>query len=134
MPTSFDAADVPTVQFDPQLEISPFKLFRDLRDGKAPIIMDVRSGSPAKTIRGAQPSPPGDWEPEPNQVVVLIDDDGSIAVPKAQEFQTRGFARVKALFGGLDLYEFSLDPQILGEDTYLEVIATNSPNSGEQEE
>ena len=130
MPTYFNEADVPTVQFDTQLEISPFKLFRDLKDGRNPIIIDVRSGSPSMTIRGAQPAPPSDWAPEPNQNVVLIDDDGSVAVPKAQEFHNRGFGRVKALFGGLDLYEFSLDPEVLGEDTFLEC---NPSSEGEDD-
>jgi hypothetical protein len=127
MPTYFNEADVPTVKFDPQLEISPFKLFRDLRDGRNPIIVDVRSGSPSMTIRGAQPASPPDWAPEPNQDVILIDDDGSIAVPKAQEFHARGFTRVKALFGGLDLYEFSLDPRVVGADTFLESAPASLP-------
>jgi hypothetical protein len=33
--------------------------------------------------------------------------------------QAAGYPRVKALFGGLDLYEFSLDPEVLGQDTFL---------------
>jgi rhodanese-related sulfurtransferase len=122
MPTYFNENDIPTVQFDPQLEISPFKLFRDLKEGREPMIIDVRTGIRAKTIRGAVQEPPQDWEPQPNQNVVLIDDNGSEALPKVQELQERGFGRVKALFGGLDLYEFSLDPQVVGEDTFLEEL------------
>ena len=121
MPTYFNKDEIPTVQFDPQLEISPFKLFRDLRDGRVPMIIDVRKGTPDKTIRGAQPEPSADWNPEANQNVVLIDDDGSLSVPRAQEYHNRGFGRVRALFGGIDLYEFSLDPEVLGEDTFLDI-------------
>jgi hypothetical protein len=29
---------------------------------------------------------------------------------------------VKMLFGGLELYEFSLDPGVVGEGTYLEIL------------
>ena len=114
MPTYFNEADVPTVKFDPQLEISPFKLFRDLRDGRNPIIVDVRSGSPSMTIRGAQPASPPDWAPEPNQDVILIDDDGSIAVPKAQEFHARGFTRVKTP-NGFDVWEMRRDRDCFAE-------------------
>ena len=33
--------------------------------------------------------------------------------------QSAGYPRVKALFGGLELYEFSLDPEVVGQETYL---------------
>ena len=37
----------------------------------------------------------------------------------AGRLQSRGYGRVKALFGGLDLYEFSLDPEVVGSETFL---------------
>jgi len=51
--------------------------------------------------------------------VVLFDDDGTTAVDGARHMQGAGWPRVKALFGGLDLYEFSLDPEVVGEETFL---------------
>jgi hypothetical protein len=51
--------------------------------------------------------------------VVLFDDDGSIAIDGARHMQAAGWPRVKALFGGLELYEFSLDPEVVGEETFL---------------
>ena len=129
MPTYFNDDQIPTVQFNQQLEISPFKLFRDMRDGKAPLIIDVRTGDSAKTIRGAEAEPPENWEPPVDREVVLIDDDGSQAIPKVEKLHERGFGRVKALFGGIDLYEFSLDPKVVGEDTYLVRAPAPSTNS-----
>jgi len=51
--------------------------------------------------------------------VVLFDDDGTTAVQLAAELIEAGHPRVRALFGGLELYEFSLDPQVVGAETYL---------------
>jgi hypothetical protein len=39
--------------------------------------------------------------------------------------QAAGWPRVRALFGGLDLYEFSLDPEVVGEETFL--VRSTSP-------
>ena len=54
---------------------------------------------------------------------MLFDDDGSAAVAAAAAWIEEGHARVRALFGGLDLYEFSLDPQVVGAETYLRPAA-----------
>ncbi len=51
--------------------------------------------------------------------MVLFDDDGSAAVELAARLIEAGHSRVRALFGGLELYEFSLDPQVVGAETYL---------------
>jgi hypothetical protein len=51
--------------------------------------------------------------------VVLVDDDGSMTVEIAHRWQAAGYPLVRALFGGLQLYEFSLDPQVVGPETYL---------------
>jgi hypothetical protein len=37
--------------------------------------------------------------------------------------QAAGWPRVKALFGGLQLYEFALDPEVVGAETYLLRVA-----------
>lgn len=111
---------VPVVQFDPRLEVSPFTLFRRLAEGSAPLLVDVRPEPGPLTLAGAERHPEAGWEPPADRDVVLFDDDGAAAVARARDLQERGRPRVKALFGGLQLYEFSLDPQVVGEETYLE--------------
>jgi rhodanese-related sulfurtransferase len=120
MPTRFlpDGA-TPVVQFDPLLEVSPFAVFRALRDGRGPLLIDVRPEPGALTLAGALPYPGPDWAPPADVDVVLFDDDGAIAIEGARHMQAAGYPRVKALFGGLDLWEFSLDPEVVGEETYL---------------
>jgi hypothetical protein len=120
MPTRFlEDGATPVVQFDPQLEVSPFAVFRRLREGQAPLLVDVRPELGALTLAGALPYPGPDWAPPVDQDVVLFDDDGSLAIDGARHMQAAGYPRVKALFGGLDLWEFSLDPEVVGEETYL---------------
>jgi len=119
MPTSFRDDDKPVVSFDPRLEVSPFTLFRSLREGKAPLLIDVRERPAGKTLRGAMPMPGPDWRPLADQQVVLFDEDGSKSVLLAGELQAEGFPHVRALFGGLELYDFSLDPEIVEADTFL---------------
>jgi hypothetical protein len=124
MPTRYLDDATPVVQFDPQIEISPFALFRRLKDGDPPLLLDVRPGSPGQppsrlTLQGAVPYPGPEWSPPADRDVVLLDDDGATAVDGARHMQAAGWPRVKALFGGLDLYEFSLDPDVVGEETFL---------------
>jgi len=122
-PHGEDAA--PVVTFDTRVEVSPFELFRALREGRPPLLLDLR-GEPGPAapgrlaLRGAVPFPGPDWRPPVDQEVVLIDDDGIRAAAEARRLQAAGFPRVRALFGGLALYEFSLDPEVVGEDTGLE--------------
>ena len=107
------------VQFDPRLEVSPFTLFRRLRDGRPLLLFDARARPGERSLKGAQPFPGDDWTPPADSEVVLFDDDGSEALPLVQRLQDEGHPRVRLLFGGLDLYEFSLDPRVVGEETYL---------------
>ena len=110
----------PVVAFEPRLEISAFTLFRRLREGHEMLLIDVRpAGSDGRSIQGARPLPAGDWLPPAELDVVLFDDDGSGAVEIAAGLIAAGRPRVRALFGGLDLYEFSLDPRVVGAETYL---------------
>lgn len=112
----------PVVEFDPQIEISPFALFRRLRDGRgAPVLIDVRPVPAGHTLEGASSWPGADWEPGDTETV-LFDDDGQRAVELARQLQARGCARVRALFGGLDLYRFALDPEIVGAETFLRTL------------
>lgn len=123
MPTRFlEDGATPVVQFDPQLEVSPFAVFRSLREERGPLLLDVRpmpAMPGALTLAGAVPYPGPDWTPPADRDVVLFDEDGSIAIEGARHMQAAGYPRVKALFGGLDLWEFSLDPEVVGADTYL---------------
>jgi len=122
MPTRLVDGETPVVQFDPQLEVSPFAVFRLLREGRPPLLIDVRPEPGPLRLRGAVPYPGPDWSPPADVDVVLVDDDGALAVDGARHMQAAGYPRVKALFGGLDLYEFSLDPEVVGEETYLERV------------
>ncbi|HKI06125.1 MAG TPA: hypothetical protein VKK31_29365 [Thermoanaerobaculia bacterium] len=119
MPTRFLDDSTPVVQFDPQLEVSPFILFRRIKEGKPPLLIDVRPQPGALTLAGAIPYPGPEWSPPADADVVLFDEDGSVAIDGARHMQAAGWPRVKALFGGLDLYEFSLDPEVIGEETFL---------------
>lgn len=128
-PHGEDAA--PVLTFDTRVEVSPFELFRALREGRPPLLLDLRGESGPEgaadvgdtgrlALRGAVPFPGPDWRPPADRDVVLIDDDGRRAAAEARRLQAAGFPRVRALFGGLALYEFSLDPEVVGEDTGLE--------------
>ena len=119
MPTRFLDDSTPVVQFDPQLEVSPFALFRRMKDGDPPLLVDVRPAPGRLSLQGAIPYPGPDWSPPQDRDVVLFDEDGSIAIEGARHMQSAGYPRVKALFGGLELYEFSLDPEVIGQETYL---------------
>ena len=120
MPTRISDDGTPIVTFDSILEISPFTLFKRLKQGRTMLLVDVRETETGRTLQGSVVEPDPEWTPaEPEMEVVLFDDDGSIAVAAARRLQEAGYNGVKALFGGLDLYEFALDPQVVGEETYL---------------
>jgi rhodanese-related sulfurtransferase len=102
--------------------MSPFILFRRLRDGQPLELIDVRQTPTAVRIEGSTPWPGSQFEPIGDRDVVFIDDDGSTALELAAELQERGFDRVKALFGGLELYTFALDPEVVGDGTFLRRI------------
>ena len=119
MPTRYLDDETPVVQFDSQHEVSPFLLFRLIKEGNPPLLIDVRPEPGRLSIEGSVPYPGPEWSPPADRDVVLIDDDGSIAIDGARHMQASGHPRVKALFGGLELYEFSLDPEVVGQETYL---------------
>ena len=118
MPTNFLDDETPIVLFDVRLEISAFLVFRRLRDGKPTQLVDVRKHPRGYSLRGAELLR-DDWQPPDDQQVVLFDDDGKAAIKLADQFQQAGHANVKALFGGLELWKFSLDPEVVGEETFL---------------
>jgi hypothetical protein len=124
MPTRYLDDSTPVVQFDPQVEVSPFALFRRMKDGETPLLVDVRPAPGRLSLQGAVPYPGPEWSPPRDREVVLIDDNGALAVDGARHKQAAGWANVKALFGGLELYEFSLDPEVVGTETFLVRLTT----------
>jgi rhodanese-related sulfurtransferase len=120
MPVQDRPDGAPEIVFDPTLEVAPFTLFRRLQRGQAPLLVDVRPAGGALSLRGALPWPGEDWQPPADTEVVLVDDDGHRAVELARHFQAAGHSAVRALFGGLELWEFALDPQVVGAETFLD--------------
>ena len=118
MPTHFDDDETPIVQFDLRYEISAFLIFRRLRDGKPVTLIDVRANRQGYTLEGSEPVT-AEWVPPNDRPVVLFDDDGKEAIAAAEYYHQKGFTNVKALFGGLELWKFSLDPEVVGEETFL---------------
>lgn len=119
MPAHLCDGETPVIRFDPVLEVSPFALFRRLRDGDPPLLVDMRSTPGAVSLAGAVPwSGPG-WVPPAGRDVVLFDADGTAALAAAAGCQAAGHRQVRALFGGLELYEFALDPAVVGAEVFL---------------
>ncbi len=117
MPTFRQRDETPVVVFDAALEISPFTLFRRLSDGIETTLIDVRPERGGRELAGALSI--DDLPDDRQQPIVLFDDDGSRALEHARKLQEAGYPFAKALFGGLDLYEFSLDPEVVGAETFL---------------
>lgn len=121
MPLRHRPDRAPEIVFDPTLEVAPFALFRRLQKGSPPLLVDVREDPEAPPrLRGSAPWPGEGWTPPSDREVVLIDVDGSRAVELARALQEAGYPGVRALFGGLELWEFALDPEVVGGDTFLE--------------
>lgn len=120
MPTYLRPDEKPVVQFDPTIEVSPFTLFRRLKEDRGPRLIDVRANPTGRTLSGSERLLGPDWRPGDDEEILFFDEDGSEALPWVAKLQGEGFERVKMLFGGLDLYEFSLSPDVVGDDTFLE--------------
>ncbi len=128
MPSYTDSRGNPVVEFQPQFEISPFSVFRALRDGVELVLVDVRTQAGRWTLDGAISMPNPDWLPDQTETqVILFDDDGREALVQVQRMHAAGHESVRALFGGLELYEFALDPQVVGEQTYLIAADSGAP-------
>jgi hypothetical protein len=119
MPIYFRSDDKPVIELDPGLEISPFALFRRLKEQQPLLLVDVREQPAGYSLRGAVREPDASWTPAAEGQVVLFDDDGTLAVERARQLQQGGYRSVRALFGGLQLYAFSLDPEVVGNETFL---------------
>jgi hypothetical protein len=115
------------ILFDPQLQISPFALFRALKEGRAPVLVDARMAPGPLSFLGAVRFEDPAWEPTDETEVVLFDDDGEAVTVLVRELQRRGFPRMRALFGGLRLYDFSLDPAVVGDERFLSGSLESAP-------
>lgn len=127
MPTYYRDDSKPVVQFEPLVEVTPFILFRRLKEGDRPLLIDARAEPAGLTLEGAEPWPGEGWEPPADRDVLVFDGDGSEAVALARRLLEAGFTRVRALFGGLELYEFALDPEVVGEETFLVRLESAQP-------
>jgi hypothetical protein len=113
------------IRFDPDLDISPFALFRALKEGREPLLIDVRPAPGRLSFAGALAAEPGPaWTPPEGSEAVLFDDDGTLAAGMARRLRAAGFSRVRSLFGGLELYDFSLDPAVVGDERFLKRPST----------
>lgn len=121
MPTYTRDDGKPIVQFDAGIELSPFALLRQLQGDHPPLLVDGRRApSSRRTLAGALPYPGSGWSPDDrHQAVVVFDERGTEALEMVLGLRKRGYTRVRLLFGGLDLYEFSLDPELVGRETFL---------------
>lgn len=118
MPPPTDAEPLPAIDLDPEAEITPHALFRELSEGRRPLLVDVRAEGGRFSLAGAVAWPGEAWEP-PGAGAVLFDDDGRAARDLARRLRARGFARVRSLYGGLRLYDFALDPEVVGSERFL---------------
>ncbi len=119
MPKIYRDDELPIIQFDTQTEVSPFVVFRRLKNGEKLILVDVRNPTRSPTLRGSEPWTEG-WLPPTDLDVLLFDEDGSKAVPLVRRYLEKGYPQVRALFGGMELWTFALDPEVVGEDTFLQ--------------
>ena len=91
-----------------------------MQQARSPLLIDVRAEPGDLTLEGSRIERGSDWTPDDPEVeIVLFDEDGTLALAEAARLQEAGYSRVKALFGGLELYEFALDPEIVESDTFL---------------
>lgn len=100
--------------------MSPYALFRALREGQDPLLVDVREERGTVAFLGAETWGGPDWTPPAGRDVVLVDDDGAAALALARRLRAVGHRRVRSLFGGLRLYDHALDPAVVGDERFLE--------------
>lgn len=112
--------------FDPDLHIAPAALLHKLRAGASLQLLDMRTGAVETRLRGAEPLPEGKkwdvhWSPTPGVDAVLVDEDGTAATEAVRAWRRAGYGDVRAIYGGMRLYEYSLDAEVVGE-RFLEAV------------
>lgn len=111
--------------FDPDLQLSPYTLFRRLMrcreqpQEEAPLLVDLRDAEATPRLAGSRPWQSPGWQPPPDRDVVLVDGNGEKALEETRRLRGEGHRRVWALYGGLELYDFALDPAVVGEERFL---------------
>ena len=104
------------LDFDESIDLDPYTLFRRLKEGRPPLLLALSPTDPA--LSAAQPWSPESPLPEAREIV-LVDQDGTIARPLARRLQAEGHRHVRALFGGITLYDYCLDPRVVGDERFL---------------
>lgn len=123
MPARSSPDGTPIVELDPNIEVTPFELFRRLRDSASPLrLVDLRSSPRGWTLRGAVFRSAETVTEDAEVDTVVFDLDGRLGPDVVRRLRARGETRIWALFGGLELYRFCLDPEIVGSDTFLEPL------------
>lgn len=117
--TAADGGLLPGIDLDPEVEVPPQSLFRALSEGRPPLLVDVRPGGGTPTLVDAVPWPGESWEPPADRETVLFDRDGTEARELARRLRRQGHPRVRSLFGGVRLYDFALDPEVVGAERFL---------------
>jgi len=103
--------------FDPALDCDPYTLFRRLQEGTPPLLLALSATNPRLTA--AQPWNPDQPLPTATEIV-LVDQDGTIARSLALRLRQAGHHHVHALFGGIALYDYCLDPRVVGDERFLQ--------------
>ena len=98
------------------LHISPFELFRRLTDGETPTMIELRADG--VTLRGAvrRPALAADSELPAGAILIDWSDAETTRLARLQRAAGRD---VRALYGGIELWDFALDPQVVGEERFL---------------
>ncbi|MFN7961540.1 MAG: hypothetical protein U0002_09730 [Thermoanaerobaculia bacterium] len=103
--------------FDPELEISPFALYRELQEGRPLWLVDLEPRRGRFTLQGAEPWRPG-LAPRPGSTV-FFGQAASGCRERVRRLRERGWEGARALYGGLALYRLAIDAQVVGEPTFL---------------
>lgn len=99
--------------FEEGLHVSPYELFRRLANGERPPMVDL--SATGRSLIGARRGEPGSaFAPG----TILIDRDGLSATETARRARAEG-TDVRALYGGTELWDFALDPLVVGEQRFL---------------
>lgn len=111
--------------FEPRLHVSPYRLYRWLHERRSLTLYDLRSQPGPLRFAAALPYP-GDEalassRAQPGHPLILIDDDGHAASALTRGLQlTQSTHHIRALYGGLVLYDHCLDPRIVGPHRFLQ--------------